>query len=312
MSSLRRNEKVIAIAAADIHLSHKAPIWRSAEPDWYEAMKRPLLELQELKDKYNCPVFYAGDIFHDWFGAVGKNASRLINFAIRYLPEGHAIPGQHDLPLHNYEDIQESAYWTLVEAERIRDISTDLYNISESKITIYGFPYGKKIKRISNKSKFIQIALAHEYKWVKGCSYPGANKKDQILSIRNKGYDVIIYGDNHKGFTIHGGKKGTVFNCGSLMRRHSDQIDYKPAVGLITSKGRVIRHYLDTSQDKYIEASDFVEETKELDMSAVIEELTKLGDADFDFKESVKKYLKIKKVDQSIKNILLNAMEKEK
>ena len=40
--------KVLAILCSDIHLSHNAPVARSAEPDWYIAMKRPLDEIADL------------------------------------------------------------------------------------------------------------------------------------------------------------------------------------------------------------------------------------------------------------------------
>ena len=105
----KNTENIIAIFAADLHLSLKAPIWRSTEQDWFEAMLRPLVELRTLATLHNCPIVYAGDIFDKW-----NSPPELINFAIEHLPKGHAIPGQHDLPLHNYEDIRKSAYWTLV------------------------------------------------------------------------------------------------------------------------------------------------------------------------------------------------------
>ena len=61
-----KKEKVIAILTADIHLSHKPPVWRSNEPDWYAAMRRPLYELQDLQQKYECPILAAGDMCNKW------------------------------------------------------------------------------------------------------------------------------------------------------------------------------------------------------------------------------------------------------
>ena len=42
---MSKQNKVIAILSADWHLSHHPPVWRSAEPDWYAAMQRPLEEV---------------------------------------------------------------------------------------------------------------------------------------------------------------------------------------------------------------------------------------------------------------------------
>jgi hypothetical protein len=40
------SKTALAILVSDIHLSDKPPIFRSSEPDWFEAMKRPLDQLQ--------------------------------------------------------------------------------------------------------------------------------------------------------------------------------------------------------------------------------------------------------------------------
>ena len=55
--------EVLAIFLADIHLSLKAPLWRSAEPDWLGAQVRTLEEVRELHELHKCPVICAGDIF---------------------------------------------------------------------------------------------------------------------------------------------------------------------------------------------------------------------------------------------------------
>jgi len=92
---MRDKAKVLAILMADIHLSLKAPIWRSAEPDWLDAQARPLKEVKLLQDKYKCPVICAGDIFdRSRKTADGWNApAELINYAIEYLPDDmYAIP----------------------------------------------------------------------------------------------------------------------------------------------------------------------------------------------------------------------------
>ena len=311
----KTNEKIIAIFAADIHLSLNPPIWRSAEPDWFDAMLRPLVELRTLATLHNCPIVYAGDIFDKW-----NSSPELINFAIKHLPKGCAIPGQHDLPLHNYEDIGKSAYWTLIEAGVLVYLFPSTPAIIEkdtnkNKMLVSGFPFGHKIKTLEHRNEKIYIAVAHEYKWIKDCSYPNAPRDQKLKTPSSKkhlGYDVIIYGDNHKGWYCKWPNcKTEFFNCGSLMRRNSDQIDYKPQVGLLTAKGRIISHKLDCSKDKYISDNILGKET-ELDLTQFMNELEQLGDTAFDFGESVKRFFEKHKTDKVIRNIILNAMEKRK
>ena len=119
---MRQKTRVVAIACADIHLQHTAPICRSGEPDWYAAMARPLEELRGLQENYDCPILCAGDVFNHW----NNCPPELINWAIKHLPKMYAIPGQHDLPQHRLDDVRKSAYWTMVEAGVIENLPLGL------------------------------------------------------------------------------------------------------------------------------------------------------------------------------------------
>ena len=289
------------------------------------AQSRPLEEVSDLQERYECPNLCAGDIFdRSRKIADGWNASpELINFAIDCLPDMYAIPGQHDLPQHQYEDIHRSAYWTLVEAGKIKNILPNDIKIINNYLAVYGFPPGYKIERSKQNHNFDEdgfvIAVVHDYVWIKGSSYPDA-PKDKSLQDRNNthnkiydgklyGYDVIVYGDNHKGFSKRIGET-IIFNCGTLMRRKSDEIDYKPQVGLLLSNGEVVPHYLDISQDKYIEKAADTEVNDSLDMSEFFNELEKLGNSALDFKEAMKQFLHSGKTLTEVKQIILDAMEK--
>ena len=306
---MQKNNKVCAILCSDIHLSHTAPVFRSNEPDWYEAMKRPLLELQQLYDKYFCPILCAGDIFDKW-----NSPPELINFALEYLPDSmYAIPGQHDLPLHNLDDIKKSAYWTLVKAGKIKNFYTnDRYSKIVSDSEIEGFPFGISPTSNSDKSQYLQIALIHQYVWIPKHSYPNAPEGQRLKHIQKqlKGYDVAVFGDNHSGFQCTFDDI-QVFNCGTLMRRKSDEINYKPQVGLLYSDGHIEPYYLDISKDKHLTTVDKESEKEDLDVSDFVKELESLGETALDFTDAVKRYFDGKKTNKEIINIVLKAMEKK-
>ena len=321
---MRSEDEVLAILLADIHLSLKPPLWRSAEEDWLEVQAKVLCEVDWLQEKYGCPVICAGDIFdRSRKIADGWNASaELINFAIKYLPDNmYAIPGQHDLPNHQYIDIDRSAYWTLVKAGKIKNIPPipqEHYDITiiDKRLALFGFPPGYEIlpNEVNNESCILDIAVIHDYVWIPGHSYPDAPKEKRLgqTSFDKKwlGYDVLVYGDNHKGFT-HKIGTSTVFNCGTLMRRKSDEIDYRPQVGLLLADGSVVPHYLDISQDKYLDTVDLAEkERSNLDMTEFFNELEKLGKTALDFKEAMKEYFAGGKTSSEAKQIILEAMEK--
>ena len=307
--------KIIAIFCADIHLSLKAPVWRSAELNWLEAQLRPLQEIRLLQEKYDCPIFCAGDIFDRW-----NCSPELINWAIEFLPDNiYAIPGQHDLPLHQYEDIHRSAYFTLVKAGKIQNILPGV-SMLESNIPVQGFPFGYDIKPHSKIGDGIEIAIVHDYVWSGKHHYPNApadkrishsNTYNKIYNFNGKlyGYDIIVYGDNHKGFLTHAGKT-TIFNCGTLMRRKSDEIDYRPRIGLLLESGVVVSHYLDISKDKHLDEVTSAKMNEDLDLSDFMDELEKLGKTALDFKEAMKEFLSKGKTLSEVKQIILKAMEK--
>lgn len=306
-------QKVIAILLADTHLTLNAPIWRSAEEDWFAAMKRPLDEISDLQIKHRCPILFAGDLFTRW-----NSTPELINFAIENLPDNiYSIPGQHDLPLHNYNDIKKSAYWTLVKAGKIINLeSSSLPSFFFSNMIIYGYPYGTRIQPIVDSTKnTLSIALAHEYVWIPGHNYSSAPAESrlgrnaaQFCDGRWKGYDIVVYGDNHKGFISRPTCKTTFINCGSMMRTNSDQVKYKPRVGLLYSDGSVKQHYLDTSEDKFLDISKEVLGEDSLDMRGLLKELEKLDSSDLDFTELVQKYLKKYKINMTICEVIRKAM----
>ncbi len=312
MSVMRKfnKNKVIAILCADFHLSLRPPIWRSVEEDWFEAMKRPLDEIRELQEEFNCPVICAGDIFDRW-----NSSPELINFAMKNLPDNfYSIPGQHDLPLHNYKDINKSAYWTLVEGNRTRTLfpasgEGNLW-VLKNDIILHGFPYGFPIKTLYSKSKNkTHIAVVHKYVWIKGKSYPKAPMNCKLTSRSNNlGYDIIVYGDNHQGFLFKQ-YDTQIFNCGTLMRRKSDEIDYRPQVGLLLNTGEIIKHSLDISKDKFLPFTNNIsEEMSKLDMDAFVQELEGLDSVILDFEEAMIRFFRKNKVDKKVKDIILKAI----
>ena len=320
--SLLRKADVLAILLADIHLSLKAPIWRSVEDDWFEAQYRPLKEVRELQMKFSCPVICAGDIFDRSRGiSDGWNAPpELINFAIECLPDNmYCIPGQHDLPNHQYSEIERSAYWTLVEAEKIKNIPPGSLTIIindtiKRPLALFGFPTGYSLCKFDGIAykNHIKVAVVHDYVWTHKSCYPNAPEEYHVTERLKhlKDFDVAVFGDNHKGFLVDGGcDYPTLFNCGTLMRRKSDEVDYKPQVGLLLRDGSVLCYYLNISKDKYLETMFEEEEIKMLSsMDDFFAELEKLGTTSLHFSKVIQEFLDKNKITEKVKKIIYEAM----
>lgn len=296
--------KVAAILISDIHLSHTVPVARSAESDWYLAQGRVLGQIKQLKDRYGCPVICSGDIFDKWNVGV-----ETINWAIRNLPAMYAIPGQHDLPWHRYEDIHRSAYWTLVEAGVVKDLGCEGEVLDRGGIlSLHPFPWGFEIKPLQRvKDDRLHVAVVHSYVWAQGFGYSEAPMSSywDSYSSRLGGYDVAVFGDNHHHFV-----KGRLWNCGCLIRRKLDERELKPVAGLLLESGRVEPYWLDVSEDKWmVENKGEVAESKTPELDAFLKELDSV-EADFlDFVQELKRYLGTSTVDKGTRRILFEIVD---
>jgi DNA repair exonuclease SbcCD nuclease subunit len=313
MSRVRKEAKVIAICCGDLHLSHKAPVARIDE-NWYDAMAYQLQQLYDLKKKYDCPILCAGDIFDRW-----DSPPELISFALEYLPKMYAIPGNHDLPYHRYDQIKKSAYWTLVEAGKIQNLNPKIHTvITNSKLIVQAVPCGYSIEPNPRKkhipSYLIDVAIIHSYIWTnRGKNdYPGAPDKQRhtIYMDKLKGYDIAIFGDNHKGFIV-ANNKIVICNCGGFMRRKSDEMDYKPSVGLIFDDGLVGKYHLDCSKDKLVQLDGRRKENEENDnFVEVCNNIQEMKIQGLDYREYVTRWLERHPQVQEVNNFLMQALDR--
>jgi len=307
---MRGSDKVIAILCADIHLSLKPPRVRREEPNWFRAMKRSLDDLAELSSIHNAPILCAGDIFNHW------NAdSDLINFALKYLPEMYATPGQHDLPLHNIDLIEKSAFWSMCLADRIIPVFTEEPVMAKNGIILHGFPWGKKIQPLKTKIKGkIHVALVHDFFWKKGFTHPKAPRNNHISKYKERviGYNAVVFGDNHNGFKTK--LNGVpIWNCGTLMRRRLQEKDYQPRIGLLCSSGRIITHWVNKKNERFKSLEEDFKGTFAGTTQEVADMLHGLREAqvhNFDFIEAVEFLMKKYSVKNKIRKHILEALDR--
>lgn len=278
--------EVIAILCSDIHLSHRPPLMRSAEPDWYAAMGRQLLELDNLRERHRVPVIVAGDLFDKW-----NSPPELINFAMTGLfRDCWTIPGQHDLPYHRLDLIHKSAYWTLDQSGTITHIKNHK-RIGE-RLAIYAFPWGVDVQPLKiGDGAVVNLAVVHHMIY-REKPFPDASESDLLSSWKDRlaGYDAAVFGDNHAGFLGRAGNCN-VFNAGTFFRRTAKDRDYRPMVGLLKSDGTIEPYYMDVSRDVFLDEAVTPEETRipELDASELVEELVNLGTDPSDFEAALRR-----------------------
>jgi hypothetical protein len=272
-----------------------------------EVQARYLSQLSALA--LDLPVLCAGDVFDKW-----NVTPELINFALKHLPNFMiAVPGQHDLPNHQLDQVHRSGYGVLVEAGKIKDICGTYFN--GNGFQVYGFGWNEKIGRpdpYEENDKGFQVALIHKFIWSDTTGYPGASEDSHFLAFSGKlkDYDVAVFGDNHKGF-YKTTKSGTlVWNCGGFIRRRSDEINYRTRVGILMSDGTINLHNYDTSLDRFQEIPEKAEKV-ERDMREFLERMEKLGEHGLDFRDAVRRAANDpdQGVPENVRRIVLECLE---
>jgi hypothetical protein len=248
--------KPVFVCCSDVHLSHNAPVARSEEPNWYMAMSRTLSQLKNICGDRQLPLVIAGDIFDRWNSPPG-----LIYFAIEEFNKFSrvfTVPGQHDLPNHRYDERARSAYGVLEAAGSIVNLIHGVPYIFEpdGEVCLWGVPWGFKPPIVNQSHKF-NVAIMHRMVWAATPPYPGAPEEGNAELIAREladaGFSSAISGDNHEHLNLRLARDKDynidIMNCGTLMRRHSNEVDYTPSAGLFFSDGHVESVRLDITED---------------------------------------------------------------
>lgn len=278
---------------------------------------KQLSDLSTDGEHKGLPIFCTGDIFHKW------NASpELINTLITHHPHIFAVPGNHDLPLHNMEDIRKSAFWTLKEAGLIDYLKPHkLYCPGSSSLWVMGFPYGTSLNVKEQVLGSVTLAICHKFCWKSSRDTPkplqdvNNNVHTHALKLDKLGFTSAVFGDNHIPFNWNPSpdikKLKGIFNNGTFMIRNSNERDYKPRVGLLMSDSTIEEHFLDTSADKYSEIEDPLGllET-DVPFEDFLNVLGGLSGSMSDFKEQCKTFCKVHDVPDSVTKVMTRILEK--
>lgn len=299
--------RTLAILCSDLHLTLQQPACR-ADTEWMGLQEHYLGWLRETAK--GIPVICAGDIFDRW-----NIVPELINFALEHLPDGMiCVPGQHDLPNHSLQQVHRSGYGVLAKAGKIIDLS-DGAPYSNGHFVAHGFAWNAELRqRVPLKNNrlesLLHIAVIHKYMWLGDDSkYPGAPESSSFASCKSilKTYNAVVIGDNHKHWKTD--YPGTaVMNCGTFIRRKSDEIPYRPRIGALKEDGSIEQIHVPTNLDRFHEKPKEREEVA-FNMSDFINGLEELGEHGMNFRAVVEKHLQTEDIDQRTKEIILRAMD---
>ena len=296
-------KKVDAILTADWHLRDTIPMCR--QDDFWEAQWKKVTYIDELQQKYDCPVLHAGDLFHHW-----KPSPYLISEAIKKIPDKfYTVYGNHDLPYHRMENFEKSGVFTLYRADVVD--------------TQFGCHYGMKVKTaIGFSIRYVPSGEAlrgrkralvwHKFVWKKDKPFPGVSGTDEAYNILDRddleGFDLIVTGDNHQSFTVRRDDKLLV-NPGPITRQTVK--DPVPVVYLYNADEHLAEpHELphDTDAVSSEHREQLLEEERTL--SAFVERLDKDWKIELSFESNIKQFIESNDVPDDITKLVYTCLEK--
>jgi DNA repair exonuclease SbcCD nuclease subunit len=211
------------LISADWHLRGDKPRCRLDE-DWKETQREILEFIFEIAFKNNANIIHTGDFFNsshepDWVKNMVLNIISRRKNIILFL-----LAGNHEIPYHNFEYINDSTFgvlWNMVNNSNIK-------SLEELGLCLhYGFPLSY------NGNNNYDKVFVHKLTYKNNIPpfIKGAVTAQELLDIfKNSKY--IITGDNHKRF-IYENEGRYVINPGCIMRQTVDEINYDPSVYLI-------------------------------------------------------------------------------
>lgn len=278
-----------AILTADWHLTEKQPVCRT--DNFWQIQWQKIEEIKELQEKYNCPVYHAGDLFDFW-----KPSPYLLSKTMKHLPtKFYTILGNHDLPQHNLELIKKCGTYTLWTAGCL-----EIFNECH---------WGVLPKTPSLSLKGKKILIWHVMTWTTGKQYPGdTSPPAKGLLKKYQDYDLIVTGHNHKSFTETYNNR-LLINPGSITRQEAGQINHRPCIYLYFAETNEIEPYY-LNYKKGVISRNHLEEQERRDtrIFAFIEKLNDGGVKELNFEKNIELYMEQNKIEIDIKNIVNKAI----
>jgi predicted phosphodiesterase len=290
------------ILCSDIHIRETHPSCRL--DDFVGDTQWLVLEfLKQTQQKYNCPIFCAGDFFDHW-----KPSPWLLTNTIDCLPEDfHTVYGQHDLPYHNYNLRNQAGLTTLAESGVLKIFDSGNWGtLSDTDLNSLGVTVRDK-----------RILVMHMFVWDgKNIPFPGCDymTAEQVLD-KYSDFDLIVTGDHHKSFTFE--KEGRLLvNPGCFTVQDASYKNSQPKIYLWNAQTNsvepialphnpedITREHIDTKKEHEKKLEHLVNKVKE-EWSEEYDEGTD------DPKKILDQLFKKKKVREIVQQIILKSIEK--
>ncbi len=313
MKRTRRNKaarKPDAILSSDWHIRPDVP--KARTDDFWAAAKGKIQFILDLGNKHGCPILLAGDLGHR--PGVRNWPFWLLHWAVATLYSANiiAIPGQHDLPNHQIDLIDESGMGIISQAGAIDVALTP--RLVNNTFGLFPFYFGNEIDEIEyDLTGGPNVAMSHQMTIEDRKLWPDQKAPTTGHDLLKKfpQYNLILTGDNHNAFTAEYEGRLLV-NPGSLCRTAADQMQHRPRVYLWYADTNTIEVvYLPIEQD--VLSREHIDRAKHQDerFGAYVRQNKKTeqqGELSLSFEANMEMYFSGTRVRKPVKAKVIKAM----
>ena len=300
------------IVTSDWHLRTEKPRCRIDE-DWIQTQNKVLDFVFKTAVENDADIAVVGDVFD-----LPIVHPKLVNMILEKINiawqtsvknnfKFYIIAGQHDLPHHRFEDIDNSSFGTLWKSGKVKGLG----NIG----TAFHFGTEKELNKLDEKIK-------NEFVFLHTLTFPHSDEippfiKDAVGAnqlLKKYPAKYICTGDNHHGF-IYEDEYRYVINPGCLTIQTSDMINYQPFIVLIDTEKEMVKKIFVPSDSEYV-TDEYIKENEKRDerIESFVESIATAGKLSLSFEDNLNKAIERNKneLGEETIDIITEIMEETK
>lgn len=299
----------------DGHLSSKRPVARKEKTD-EEYIENQLAKREQLFNyakNNNATILDGGDFFQYW--RMDNSSDLMIRLSRLFKKYGIDYIlniGNHDLPYHSLDNINQSLIGLLVEMGLV-SVGKEYVNHD---VLVHIFHYSEQLVERPTSSVKYKVAVIHENIFESSVPPYMSGYTAQQLAELMPSYDLFLCGHNHQQFVWDNGKQ-IVVNGGSTMRLTTKQMDYKPAFWEIAIDEDVANPTLKIGnisivKHEYVIKPDMISlaHLKDNKIETFVESTKDFAEGEtFDFRKDVENEMEVRKTVDNVRDIVYGVME---
>lgn len=301
------------VCLGDLHI-RKHPPEKRIDKDYFSTILKKLTYVLDISEDSGVDLILQPGDFFDHFNTPYPIVSKILYLITKYRIPWYVVYGQHDLIFHSLKEVSGTAL-NLVSAPDYVSILSDspiyMEDWNSNSIALYGKSWGEKFPTIEDTNCF-NVLVAHHMVTNNGPLWPGQKDYQDVKEIqRNKGFDLMVFGDNHNTF-FRSVRNRHVFNCGSLMRSSIDQQNHRPMFAIYDTKNNKPIEKIEIPIAPAREIFDFEaheqERQKSEKTSALISRLKKTYQGSTNFRRNLQQATKSNRIRKGVKQAISEAL----